>query len=86
MSATINAPTSTELGQAFDDIGYVILQACVAHDLYHIEVIPALREKGIAEDTVSIVNNCLGQLRSLHQSSIFLRLVPIGSNRFCGFP
>jgi hypothetical protein len=31
--------TSTELEQAFDDIGYVILQACVAHDLYHIEVI-----------------------------------------------
>ncbi len=61
-------PTSTELEQAIEDIGYVILQACVAHDLYHIEVIPALRKIGISEDTIKIVNNA-----SLESQLLFLR-------------
>ena len=64
----VSAPTPDELEQAFDDIGYVILQACVAHDLYHIEVVPVLREKGIAEDAISIVNNA-----SLESRLLFLR-------------
>jgi hypothetical protein len=45
----MNAPKPDELEKAINDIGYAILQACVAHDLYHIEVIPALKKIGIFE-------------------------------------
>jgi hypothetical protein len=64
----MNAPTSDELEKAIDDIGYAILQACVAHDLYHIEVVPVLRKNGISQDTISIVNN-----GSLEAQLLFLR-------------
>jgi hypothetical protein len=64
----MNAPTPDELERAIDDIGYAILQACVAHDLYHIEVIPVLRKNGMPEDTISIVNNA-----SLEAQLLFLR-------------
>ncbi len=64
----MNAPTPDELEKAIDDIGYVILQACVAHDLYHIKVIPVLRKKGVPEETIAIVNNA-----SLEAQLLFLR-------------
>jgi hypothetical protein len=64
----VNAPTSDELEEAIDDIGYVILQACVAHDLFHIEVIPVLRKNGTPEETISIINNA-----SLEAQLFFLR-------------
>ncbi len=64
----MNAPRPDELEKAIDDIGYVILQACVAHDLYHIEVIPVLRKNGMPEETISIVNNA-----SLEAQLLFLR-------------
>jgi hypothetical protein len=64
----LSAPKPEELKKAIDDIGYAILQACVAHDLYHIEVIPALRKIGISEETISIVNNA-----SLESQLLFLR-------------
>jgi hypothetical protein len=64
----VNAPTSDELEEAIDDIGYVVLQACVAHDLFHIEVIPVLRKNGTPEETISIINNA-----SLEAQLFFLR-------------
>lgn len=64
----MNAPTTDELEKAIEDIGYTILQGCVAHDLYHIEVIPVLRKNGIPEETTSIVNNA-----SLEAQLLFLR-------------
>jgi hypothetical protein len=64
----VNAPTPDELEKAIDDIGYAILQACIAHDLYHIEVVPVLRKNGMPEGTISIVNNA-----SLEAQLLFLR-------------
>jgi len=64
----MNAPTPDELEKAIEDIGYVILQACLAHDLYFVEVIPVLRRTGISEETIKIANNA-----SLESQLLFLR-------------
>jgi hypothetical protein len=64
----MNTPSSDELEKGIEHIGYATLQACVAHDLYHIEVIPVLRKNGISEDAIHIVNNA-----SLESQLLFLR-------------
>ena len=45
-----------------------VFVACLAHQLYHVEVIPVLRNNQISEDTIHIVNNA-----SLESQLLFLR-------------
>jgi hypothetical protein len=63
----MKAPTPDELERAIDDIGYVILQTCTAHQLFHGTIVPALRKKGLHEEIV-ILNNA-----SLESQLLFLR-------------
>jgi hypothetical protein len=66
-------PTTEELEKAIDDIGYAILQACVAQELYHIEIVPVLRRSGISAETIHIVNNASLEEESPLQAE-FMRL------------
>jgi hypothetical protein len=61
--------TPDELERAIEaEIASAILQGCLAHQLYHAEVIPILRKNGVSEYTISALNNA-----SLESQLLFLR-------------
>ena len=76
----MNEPTPDELERAFDDIGYALLQGCLAHQLYNVEVVPVLKRDGIPEETIQIINNASleSQLLFLRKLNEFFRPLPTG--------
>ena len=68
LAISMKTPTPDELEKAIEDIGYAILQACVAHEIYHIEIVPVLRRNGISEESITIINNA-----SVESQLLFLR-------------
>src|SRR5262245_51503056 len=64
----MKTPTPDELEKAIEDIEYAMLQACAAHEQYHIEIVPVLKRNGISQQAIEIVNNA-----SLEAQLLFLR-------------
>jgi hypothetical protein len=74
--------TAPELEQAIKDIGYVMRQACYAHRLYHVAVVPVLKRNGVHKDIIQIVDNASveAQLMFLRKLNEFFKPLPKKNN------